>query len=603
MAHLLRERSVPVLKSISEARRLLDRLSDSLHESCAGSVEETLQQQVARLTETVSVPARSVEVGDWSLPSAVPIMALSLREGMRAWLDARVGAALEAAAAEGHGVVARTLEAVSDLERVVSFNIELAANELEVFSGGPPTEETRALVAEMLQGAIGRSHERTRTAGEDLGALKHTLPETISNAVPSIVGELSADLIQGDLSALRRIAGDDTRFTRDLRRGFLRSAEALQLPTLDPRESLRLWTRSLLGQDRWDDLIGDWQDAPTSEVRPLTRIPVHPDLPLVYRRLFSDQVVSRVPLSDEKAERVRAACRVLSEMRIGRAVVVVGDDPALCALLVDELVREQDLPPMSVQPGTLGQLTSGGTGPVVVRDLGEWLQLVPDGLKPAQHLAEVILNSPRPWILVSGPETWQRLARHTPLGEVVGAVVDPGPLDVDELERALLGRHAMSGMDVEFQVDALAGLRIHRLIRAGPGQVRADRRRWFCHLHRHSGGRFSDALRLWMAAVESVDEDAGRLVLGPIPPGLPPRLDHLPDADLLVLRRTLITGLERPADVAHVTLESRVAVRGRFLRLAGRGLLHETDSGFEIPTHLRGPVRDQIRARGWEVGA
>ena len=52
-----------------------------------------------------------------------------------------------------------------------------------------------------------------------------------------------------------------------------------------------------------------------------------------------------------------------------------------------------------------------------------------------------------------------------------------------------------------------------------------------------------------------------------------------------------------------VTLESIVSARGRLLRLAGRGLLTEDNGFFQVPLHLRSSVRDQIRARGWEVSA
>ena len=597
LARRLRERTAPVMATIAESRRLLTRLSDALHTSCAESVEQTVHQQVSRLTEGVSVPARGVDVGDWDLPTPVPVVDLALREGVRAWLDARVGAALESAADDAHGVIAGALSAVEELERVVGFNMELAANELDVFTSTPPTPETRALVSEMLQGAIGRCHLRTRTAAAGLSELRVGLPETIAATVPSIVGELSSDLVRGDLSALRRLSADEARFRRELRK----TAGTLQMPGNEWPGSARHLFRRVLGQARWEALSARWTPPATVPGRPLDAIPVHPDLPVVYRRLFSEQVVATVQLSTDKSARIRAGARVLSESRTGRAVAVVAEDPAMRALLVDELLRDIPLPPEHIGPDGLDRVAHRGAAPVVVEDLGQWLRLVPGGRAPAHALAAAVLGSVRPWVWVASPETWHRVSQHTDLGSVVGCVVAPGPLDVDELERALLGRHAMSGMEVDFRVDDLTGVRLRRVLQSAPARARSDRHAWFVHLHQRSGGRLSDALRLWMAAVASVDEGEGRIELGPVPPGLPPTLHDVHDTDLLVLRRALAASGDTPEDLARVTMATEVSTRGRLQRLAGRGLLTESDGAFTVPAHLESPVRDQVRARGWKV--
>ena len=601
LAGSLRSRTEPVHQTIVEARRLLDRLAAALHQSCAESVEHTVHQQVARLTESVSVPARAVEVGDWTLPTVVPVVDLPLRDGVRSWLDARVGAALEAAAEDAHTTIRLAQDAVEELERVVGFNLDLAANELEVFADASPSPETRKLVAEMLQGAIGRTHLRTRAVGTQLAELQTALPETIAATVPSIVGELSADLVRGDLTRLHRLSDGEARIRRELRR----TAGAMRLPDRDLLGSVRSIVRRVLGEERWAAVSIGWS-APEDTSPPTFELPTGgTELPVVYRRLFSDQVVASVTLSPAKRSSITAGVRVLAGSGPGRAVVALAEDPAMRSLLIDELLRDVPQNPDRIDAADVGRLGGRPDAPVVVEDLSTWLHLVPGGLTPLEDLAHAIVHQARPFVLACPPETWRLASRHTELGAVVQAVVHPGPLEVDELERALLGRHAMSGYELEFQVDELLGLRLRRLVQAEPRRLVSDRHAWFSHLHRRCGGRLSDALRLWMAAVVEVDEEAGRLVLGPIPPSWPVRLDSLDDVDLLLLRRAVAASGLHPDELAEVHGGTAVAALGQCRRMTGRGLLEpHPDSGrFVVPRHLESPVRDAVRRRGWEVEA
>ncbi len=597
LATALRERAAPVHQSISEARRLLTHLSDALHASCAESVEQTIHYEVSRLTETVAVPARAIQVGDWDLPAPVLVVDLSLREGVRAWLEARGGAALEAAADDAHGTISLARQSVLELERVVGFNLDLAINELEVFTDAPPTPETRALVSEMLQGAIGRCQLRTRNSASRLRELQVGLPETIAATVPSIVAELSADLVRGDISPLQRLTGGEAR----LRREFRKTAGAMVLSGEGLGRSSQQMLRKVLGRARWDAWRAQWVQSPHTDVRVPEVFPVHPDLPVVYRRLFSEQVVAGVQLSREKAAIVSSGARVLLESRTGRAVAAIAEDSAFRALLVDELLRDLPASPQTVRPSDIDQWNDDGTHPAIVRDLGEWFRYTPGGLERLHRLARIIVASHRAWVIVATPEAWRTAKLHTALGALVGMEVEPGPLTVEELERAILGRHAMSGMTVSFRVDDLLGFRLRRVLLSDPARVRTDQQSWFEHLHRQSGGRLSDALRLWMAAVSNVSESTGSIEVGPIPANLPPSLSGLPDSDLLLLRRAIASSVLVTADLARVSTDSPEAALGRCQRLAGRGLLAETDEGFVVPDAMQSPVRDEMRQRGWEV--
>ncbi|HCH63281.1 MAG TPA: hypothetical protein DFR83_10780 [Deltaproteobacteria bacterium] len=597
LAANLRQAAQPMSHSISETRRLLLRLADTLHESCAESVEQTIQAEISHLTEAVVVPIRAVQVGDWDLPTPVSTVELHLREGVNAWLDARVGAALEAAADEANKVIETALESVRELERVVNFNLDLAMNELDVFADAPPTPDTHALVAEMLQGAIGRVQLRVRTASSSLETLQVHLPDTIADTIPAIVAKLSANLVRGDITPLRRLTGGEARLRRELRK----TAGAMVLSGETWPDTARATLRRVLGRARWEALQASWNHVPQAEVRISPRPMLHASIPVVYRRLFSEQVVSSVALKHDKSLQLTAASAVLAEHRPGRAVVVVAEDSALRAMLVDELARDLDGSPKAIRPADLKERTEQGTAPAIVEDLGQWIRFTPQGLSGLERLATIILRSHRAWILVGTPEAWRTAQRHTSLGAVIGAVVQPGPLSARELEQAILGRHAMSGMTVEFRIDDLLGFRLRRAVRSGTSKSRLDQRAWFDYLHDSCGGRLSDALRLWLTAITQVDEAAGRIVVGPIPAAITPTLDGLSDTDLLLLRRALASSQLLAEDLARTSTDSLASARGRCQRLAGRGLLEESPNGFRLPRTLVSPVRDQVRRRGWEV--
>jgi len=597
LATALRDAGRPAADDLDEARRLLERLADELHNSCASAVEAVVHDEVGRVTDSVEVPVGPVEVGDWSLPRPQPLVTLRLRASVRSWLDSRVALALEAAAADALAVIADARATVVDLDRVLAFNVELAAAELDVFADRLANEDTRALVTEMVTGAVGRSHARVMRAHEALAALQLGLPGTIAESVPAIVEELAADLIRGDIAALRRLSLGEA----GLRRELWRTAGSWGLPAPLGAGQLRVRLQSLLGSERWHSLAGMLGDDPLAGVAvDFAAPPAHKHIPVVYGRLFTDQVVAAMELAPEREAAVESARRLLVRPDQPRGVAVIAGDPAMRAMLVERLVRALPGAVTQLVPQADPPVLSGG-GPLVVADLGQWLRLVPGGQAELSHLVEHILAGQHPVVVAASPEVWTAVRRLSALGEVVGATVAPGPLDPRELQEAVLGRHAMSGYSVRFDVDALLGFRLRRVLGRHEQRQRTDRDAWFAHLHARSGGRLSDALRLWMAAVQAVDEEAGELTVGPIPTGLPHHLGDIDDRDLLLLRRALQGSTVDGLGLAHTSGMTLGQARGSLASLAARMLLEHTEDGdfYAVPSHLESSVRDAVRARGW----
>ncbi len=601
LAQRVRESIRNVEVALVEGRRLLDLLEDQLHQSCTIAVTDDLHTQVSQLTEAVDVPSGPVEVGDWTLPRIRPLVTLQLREGVRAWLDTRVGAALDAAAANATEVITAARAAVIDLERVVAFNTDLAVAELDVFPNEPPSIDTRDLVWEMLHGAIGRSHHRVTRTVEAMISLQRTLPQTVNQTVPQVIGELCADLVQGNIAPLRRLTDREARFKRELRR----TAGALGIPTPQAFAGLRDSVQHVLGIERWQQVTGwlsdnsreaDWVDV--SPPQPLL------ELPLVYRRLFTDQVVAGVELSHHREQDLSRAAAVLQVSSGLRSVVVVAEDAASQAMLVDRLLRKIHGAAVVVGVGRdgLASLAAAPSGPALIEDIGAWFQHTPTGMDLLSDLSDAILAGDRPWILAATPEAWATVARHSPLGRAVVRVVDGGVLNATELQTAILGRHAMSGYSANFDVDGLLGIRLSRVLRLEGERHDADRDAWFRHLHVRAKGRLSDALQLWMAAIQEVNEELGYIRIGPIPPGLPRSISHIEDEDLLLLRRAAVQSGLTPLGLAEVAGLSTRDARATLAALTSRGLLANDDGDvYVVPGHLTGPVRDAIRLRGWSL--
>lgn len=584
VAQELRDLVAPASQALHDARRFLERLEATLHDECSGAVQEVVQSEVARLTERIAVPDGPIEVGDWALPGPRGVVDLPLRESVRAWLDTRVAEVLESSAGEAAATIEQARATVADLIRVLDFNTDLAASELTVFGDHAPTHDACSLVQEMLSGTVRRAQPRLQRALEHVTELRDRLPDTVSEAVPATIATLSADLLRGDVDPLRRLA----RAEATLRRSFTEHAG-----TLSGSSSATRRAQQLLGLARWHDLQG-WLHGPPAPRSEAPEAPApHPGLPVVYRRLFTDQVTAAIELSPRHSRAVSEAVALLTQPEPSvRAVAVIAHDPATRAMLAEAILagihgpvqRHHDPAPH-------------GLGPQYNDDLRRTISLTPAGLERADDLAQAILTGSRPWVLAATPETWATAAALSAIGTAVPIHINPGPLTVHELRTAILGRHAMSGFGLQFDVADLLGFRLRRALEGDQARLVGDEAAWFEHLHTRARGRLSDALRTWMAAVSTVEDDT--LTLGPIDPDTAPDLRHLDDTTLVILRRALAEAHLQPEVLAQVTGEPTARTRGLLAALSGRGFLLHHNEGYSLPPHLEGPVRDALDARGW----
>ena len=580
-----------------EAERLLGRLVAGLERAGADGVQDELSPAIDRLSDRVKVPAGALEAGEWSLPRAPGVVELPLRETVGGFVEARVGADLVAVTRAAAQQVARGQAAVDELRRVLAFNVDLAVAELEVFGDAPASAASRALAAEMMQGSVGRSRQRLQRVATDLASLSETVGAGVTAAVVGRLTDLRRDLAAGDAGRLRRLVLTEVV----VRRQLARQADLLVGPSGLVRARGLGLARQVLGRDALDQLAAWWRPptpTPPTAAQLAIPTPVEP-LPVVYRRLFTDQVVASFELEAAREPEMAAAHAALEAPAGLRLVALVSDDAALRALLVDAISRAVGLPVVRFDGAGAGNAPPEGL--TLIDDLGSRFCLKPGGFAPLDALvADMTADAHRrPWLVATSPEIWAAAAAGSSLGDAVGTVLRPAHLSAAELTRAVLGRHAMSGYDVTFSLDDLRGLRDLSLFGGDLDRAARQRDAWFAHLHERAEGRLADALLLWMAAVRGVDDGAGRVELGPAQRLPSTALRALPVDALALLRHALRQGHLDPADLAEVWGQPPVAVRGRLSALAAWGVLKPKGDRWVVPEHLVGPLRTALVAEGW----
>ncbi len=155
-------------RQLGESHRLLDRLREQLtSDACLTPLREALVHAADSLADTWEVPAEAFAGGEYHLTKAPALTEIPLRELSLAHFETELGARLLSTVRGAAARLHPAIEAMIELERVLAFNTDLALAELEVLGTASTTPEVRALLREMLVGAVGRSHARThRLRGE-----------------------------------------------------------------------------------------------------------------------------------------------------------------------------------------------------------------------------------------------------------------------------------------------------------------------------------------------------------------------------------------------------------------------------------------------------
>lgn len=224
----------------------------------------------------------------------------------------------------------------------------------------------------------------------------------------------------------------------------------------------------------------------------------------------------------------------------------------------------------------------------------------PGGFDGIRRLAEVLVRDggQQAFVLQVDSVVWTFLEGVAGLDAVVADAIELAPFDRDALEAALIARHNLSGMGLSFD-PRRRDSRIEELLLQLASRVRRPYDSYFRRLHVSSGGLVRDALRLWLASIETIDTKGDLVHVGRVPPSPMPAVRALPEDALVTLAAILRLGWMDARGFASLFRVDEVAAEARLARLARWGLLRKAEGAYRITVHLRGAVHRALVERGW----
>jgi hypothetical protein len=336
-------------------------------------------------------------------------------------------------------------------------------------------------------------------------------------------------------------------------------------------------------------------------------------IPLVYRRLFAAETVEAADVLTSREATIERARRVLSGKTPGRlrAVALVGLDGvgkgALSAAIVrgrgDRGVKRIRLD----RPATLEIVEEWfkerQEGQLVVVTGFHWLvSMRAGGFASLRRFVDGVIKDGgrNAWLVSADSLVWQVACQAAPVADAFPEVIKIDVLGPEELEAAVLARHGLSGYGLNFEPRAAERTRIEELFAKGANRIRRPYESFFRALHAASGGLVRDALRLWLASIDEVNEAADFVHVGKVPTSPHIVLRRLPESVLLELYQVARQGWMDAKVQAYVFRVDEVTAEAQLSRLAHLGLLEPRENGsYRIPPHLRGAVYRTLREKGW----
>ncbi len=607
----LRSQTEPLVRRLQEARKSVEQLRQDLSdESWLGPLLDQLHLQAQGLTSYYTVSSRRPERGAWTLPAPVPTTEIPFQELATQVIEFGVTRDLLDLTGDIASRIQELVSVLDEVERVVTFNVDLAMAELDVVDEDAPlASETRELVRAMASGAVSRSHARLKTLVETASEHADGVRRSVQDAVIGRFERLHQQILDGQLGQLRLDA------LRDAALGGTLAARAGQWSGLLPegRKRLSKVLERTLGADRiasLSDALGLPDDHDGVALRDALTAPEPSDaVPVVYRRLFADHALEGTDLLSGRADVLGVVRRVLTEPdRRLRSIAVISIDNQASRALVNTALRTFQ--------GTVVRLEADR--PWSTEDVDQWLEDLPSrdaclvveglpwlyrrspgGAAPVERLLRAMVADAgkRAWVIHADPAVWSFLDGATALGAATGEQLHLAPLASDDLEDAVLARHAMSGYSASFGEEDDLPLLTRVLGRRD--RERRRQREWFQALHEASAGVLQDALRLWMAAIDRVDEEGGALHLGTVPRPPVAQLSELPDDVLLTLVQVLRQGWMDAEQHAWLFRTDLCRADAHLAQLVHLGLLVEQGPRVLVRSHLRGPLERALRIRGW----
>ncbi|MGE0789504.1 MAG: cation:proton antiporter [Sandaracinaceae bacterium] len=602
----------PLVRISAEAARAASLLRDQLlDEASVTPVLDSLTRAAHGLTQRYEVPAGPIARGEHRLPPPVATLEVPFRD----WVLARIETAIAPRLLASTRAVAQKVEplsaSLSEMERRVAFNAELAVGELIVIDDDHVTPDTLRLVREMTFGALERNRELFASYGRESATWNDEVREAVSRSVLQSLDELRGGLVDGEVGRMRSQMVRDVRgrravrVLRELRTAISRSWVVLRRALIEAVGTARVErvrTALGLGLSELDE-----EDRALRFDPPESRSAI----PMVYRRLFSASALEAGDILTDRDEALRRAMALLDGNGSGlRTVAVVGPDGVGKSAFVSAVQRAKRWTKVRVfdprEPATVEQVEAmfdrHVEGQLVVVIGVRWLRsLTPGGFAPLRRFVELVVEDAgkNAFLVQADRLVWEGCRQGAALDHAFPEVVDLAPLSADALQAAVLARHAVSGFGLVFSHGIQPESRIEEVLMRATAPISRPRQTFFRALHAASGGVLRDALRLWLASVEEVDEAGDFVHLGPVPPPTIYALRRLGADDVFTLYQVARQGWMSANVCASLFRVSLASAQARLAALAHVGLLEQRERMYLIAPHLQGSVTRLLEERGF----
>jgi AAA ATPase domain len=219
------------------------------------------------------------------------------------------------------------------------------------------------------------------------------------------------------------------------------------------------------------------------------------------------------------------------------------------------------------------------------------------GFAAAHHFMHLIHRTAATtlWIVVMNDRSFRALDAGTQWHRVFSHRINAMNISRVDLENAILERHRLSGLRLEFASRGKGNLRLDRLKRLA-GLEDSPRKMFFDSLYQQSEGIFRSAFELWLSSVELVEGDVIRM-RQPFDPSFNKFRSELAQEDHLTMLLIQEHGSLTEDELAEVLCEPFAVSRGRLERLTAMGLVeHDPDHpGTRIRPEAQRFVNDLLR--------
>jgi NhaP-type Na+/H+ or K+/H+ antiporter len=547
------------------------------------------------------------------LPPAPQLRDVPFRALVRQYMDAEVSRSLSKYLQELLAEHANLQSSIEELDRGLTYNAEVCLAELEVLEEGVVPPQTHAIIQEMLVQTLERHANRIAEEHAHCEKVSQSAEEQVFQLVIDHIEALQHMLVGGHFHQMEAQLAKAQAFSR--RKALRRQMFSL----LEISQNLGRLSLSLFGESgtrKVRRMLG----LPTAE----TNRQLGPEsfqvstyaveTPAVYQRIFQDaSLEARDLLQGREEEVLRLQSQLLGKGgRSSRSAAILcegaTDGGALLHALARPLSQELKLvrcTPRKAQTiedveALLASTTENCL--VLIEDLRWFMTLQFGGTAPLRRLAEGILadRGKNAWLVSCESTSWDYLQHLLSLDGVFPERLVAGRLGQEEIQRAILERHGMSGFILSYdEIESSLIWRLGKKLRQRNTASDANETQIFEAITRESGGVLRDALSLWLSSVREFNPTNDNLTLSK-PPQMPLlQVANLPQDGLLSLRQIARQGRLSAQDHAtHFQLHP-TASESKLAQLAHWGLIERTETGaYRMREELQGCIYRVLKKRG-----